>query len=350
MAPLGNLVRLLPLHINELPAHPALESVLSTPSEHTKSAVSSPSQAGKVDSSERPNLISFMEEVLDQATIFVDDTLPATFKERGLKKSAPATAKVRLLSRNISMAEIQAVPWINSSIPRNWSNGKKPAEAWFARRSRHANFSSEGTADLDEFDYGLRHDHSKHEQQYTPDVFDSYKVLDWSEQIGTAIANGSAIDNCRDLSMSIHEMGHELPAMLSNRVFPVLVVTAKRGKHSFVVVQIPVDISGLTVAMYSNGRNLHEGDSPLKRKRPVLGVYTSIERCQMLPDQNIEWVMATASDAKGWLPMWAQKMGVPSAVVKDVGLFIGWVKTKRPMFRHNPPFIKRAENGTGESD
>ena len=34
----------------------------------------------------------------------------------------------------------------------------------------------------------------------------------------------------------------------------------------------------------------------------------------MLPDQNIEWTMATASNAKGWLPMWAQKMGVPSAV------------------------------------
>ena len=66
-------------------------------------------------------------------------------------------------------------------------------------------------------------------------------------------------------------MGHELPAMLSNRVFPVLVVTAKRGKHAFVVVQIPVDISGLTVAMYSNGRNLQEGDSAVKRKKPVLG-------------------------------------------------------------------------------
>ena len=59
--------------------------------------------------------------------------------------------------------------------------------------------------------------------------------------------------------------------MLSNRVFPVLVVTAKRGKHSFVVVQIPVDISRLTGAMYSNGKNVHEGDSETKRKKPILG-------------------------------------------------------------------------------
>lgn len=212
MAPLANLVRLLPLHINELPAHPALESLVSTASDHTQSAGSSPSQPGKVEPSDRPNLISFIEEVLDQATIFVDDTLPATFKEGGLKTSAPATAKVRLLSRNISRAEIQAIPWINSGmytlkhmlayleprgsvsradisispqdlshysafhrrshvntepylgIPRNWSNGRKPAEAWFARRSRHANYSGEGTANLSEFDNGLRNDHSKHEQ------------------------------------------------------------------------------------------------------------------------------------------------------------------------------------------
>ena len=66
-------------------------------------------------------------------------------------------------------------------------------------------------------------------------------------------------------------MCHKLPSMLSNRVFPVLVVAAKRGKHSFVVVQIPVDISGLTGAMYSNGRNIHEGDSKMKRKKPVIG-------------------------------------------------------------------------------
>ena len=54
-------------------------------------------------------------------------------------------------------------------------------------------------------------------------------------------------------------------------------------------------------------------------------IYTSIEHAQILPDQNIQWVMATASDAKGWLPMWMQKLGVPGAVVKDVGLFMKWI-------------------------
>ena len=203
MAPLGNLVRLLPLHVNELPAHPALEALISNAVAKNGSTGNNSSQAVELDAYERPNLISFVEEVLDQATIFVDETIPATFKEGPLKKSGSSTAKVRLLSRNVTVAETSAVPWINSSVPRNWSaNAKKPAEAWFARRSRHANHSDEGTADLDEFDYGLRHDHSRHEQEYTPDVFDSYKVLDWDQQIKAAIARGVSIDNYRDLSMS----------------------------------------------------------------------------------------------------------------------------------------------------
>ena len=94
-------------------------------------------------------------------------------------------------------------------------------------------------------------------------------------------------------------MGHKLPAMLSNRVFPVLVVTAKRGKHSFVVVQIPVDISSLTAAMYSNGRNLHEGDCALKRKKPVLGYECQSNTPMHSPDTDIPSVpIQASSDAR----------------------------------------------------
>ena len=189
---LGNLVRLLPLHLNELPAHQAFESPANDPALNRNNSPV-----------ERPNLISFIEEVLDQATMFVDDTLSATFKDGGLKSSPPSIAKVKLLSRSIESTNFQSVPWINSSIPRNWStNGTKPAEHWFARRSLHASQSGDGTADLTEFDWGLRHDHSVHEQEYTPDVFDSYKVLDWDDQIKNAVAHGASIDNYKDLSMS----------------------------------------------------------------------------------------------------------------------------------------------------
>ena len=58
-------------------------------------------------------------------------------------------------------------------------------------------------------------------------------------------------------------------------------------------------------------------------------VYTSIERCILRDSKEINWVMATASDAKGVLPMWAQKLGVPGAVVNDVGFFMKWTAGNR---------------------
>jgi len=60
---------------------------------------------------------------------------------------------------------------------------------------------SEGTADMDEFDTGLRYEHSKHEQEYTSDVFDSYNVLDWDAEIESAV-EGSRIDNFSEIHMS----------------------------------------------------------------------------------------------------------------------------------------------------
>lgn len=58
-------------------------------------------------------------------------------------------------------------------------------------------------------------------------------------------------------------------------------------------------------------------------------VYTSLERCKITPSGDVEWIMATASDAKGNLPMVVQKLGVPGAIVKDVGLFMKWIAEKR---------------------
>ena len=93
---------------------------------------------------------------------------------------------------------------------------------------------------------------------------------------------------------------------------------------------------------------MKEGDSALKRKKPILGfvhakkihfeerkadvisrVYTSIERCRLLPEQEVDWLMATASDAKGSLPISMQKLGIPSAIVADVGMFMAWIKERR---------------------
>lgn len=124
-------------------------------------------------------------------------------------------------------------------------------------------------------------------------------------------------------------MAHQIPSPLSNRAFAVLVTRAFLRPGSFILVQIPVDISKVPEALYSNGKNTNKGDTPQKREKVVIGQYCSLERVREQDNGNVMWEMATASDAKGNLPMALQKMGVPGAVVKDVGLFMTWVGERR---------------------
>lgn len=188
MAALGNLIRLSALQLHELPHHTKLDGSIKQSSagevynpgtaNNNNSSVEGTSDA--VDQDGRPKLTAFIKEVLDQAKAFIDDTLPSTFREESLKMSPPATAKVRLLSRDITSAQLDNIPWLRSRIPRQPPVDRlKSGEAWFARRSLHANRSQAGTADFGEFDYGIREDHSEHERQYTPNVFDLFKVLEW---------------------------------------------------------------------------------------------------------------------------------------------------------------------------
>lgn len=99
----------------------------------------------------------FIERTLDAGLRFVDVTIPDTFKSRGIKASSPSTAKVDVLA------------------------GRYPAKGpeWFGRRSIHDEDDSAGTATYLQFDGGLRKDHSLHEQEYTPNIFDASKLLEW---------------------------------------------------------------------------------------------------------------------------------------------------------------------------
>lgn len=69
----------------------------------------------------------------------------------------------------------------------------------------------------------------------------------------------------------VYEMCHKLPFPLAPRVFSVLVVHAMTGPAGFVVVQVPINLKALSVSFYSNGVNARQGDSAVKRKKPVFG-------------------------------------------------------------------------------
>ncbi|KAL9076045.1 MAG: hypothetical protein Q9157_003795 [Trypethelium eluteriae] len=283
-----SVLHLHPLVPTDLPTHPTLSA-------HQQSS---------------PDTSSFIKRVLDEAVALVDSTIPQSFHSVSKSKtSPPSAASVELLSRSISAS---ALP---GHVKREGSSSSK-GEAWFARRSVHEDAAKEGTASWAEFEDGLLRNHSANEMDYTPDVYDAYKVLEWdASQLGT-------VEGYEGVGMYILVVTAHIP----NRTSPNL--------PSFIDVQIPVDISGLQEAMYSNGKHKSEADTSQKKKPITMGQYTSVERVKLVEEEGkakkeIVWEMATASDAKGTLPMAVQKMGVPGAIIKDVGFFLGWVARRR---------------------
>lgn len=98
-------------------------------------------------------------------------------------------------------------------------------------------------------------------------------------------------------------------------------------------------------------------------KGVVVGAYVSVERVRRLPltkgaeaggmsgeRGRIEWLMATASDARGILPMWVQTRAVPGQIAKDVSLFLGWMNTERRKKEQKNDNNKEKEERGGEGE
>ena len=125
--------------------------------------------------------------------------------------------------------------------------------------------------------------------EYTPDVQDAHKVVDWDNELANL---GRTVGGWEDVSLAVVEMVHHIPPPLNDRVFPEVIVTARRAKE-FIVVQIPVETTGMPGAKYNSKGKLQTA------------MYCSIEYGQLIEDgAKVRWQMATASDAKGILPMW----------------------------------------------
>jgi len=189
---LGSLVRLTPLLLDELPAHPSIPDPSSTPSPPDPPL------------RPRPDLSTFFRAVLDEgAAVVSPSALRANFTPAGSKSARPARSRVDVLKRDIPAAVIDQIAWDSPPVPR-----PRPrvvgAEHWFVRRSRHENVSSRdqtGSASWEEFVYGLRDEHSKHEQDFTPTVYDARHVLDWNQALG-ALEKGGELGGYTHATMS----------------------------------------------------------------------------------------------------------------------------------------------------
>lgn len=219
-------------------------------------------------------------------------------------------------------------------------------ESWFARVSEHVEGSGGGQASWEEWEGGLRVNHSQHERDYTPDVYDANEVLVWDQGVlGGLVEEGREDgEGWVEVGMGIYEMYHHIPPPLSDRVFPILLVSARRSTSaSFIIVQIPLDLSSFPASIQAR-RHVKNGryagtESGKQGKRLVEGRYVSVERVRKVAvgegkdgeagAEKIVWEMATASDAGGALPMAVQKMAIPGKIAKDVPLFLDWVERMR---------------------
>lgn len=276
--------------------------------------------------------VPFIDTAAPRAADFTDPAVPAPpasntlWKPKGTKSHPDSTAKIELSERVVSGGE---------------GEGQQHQETWACRRSVHQDAASKGTASWAEFEDCIRDRHAETEDAFTPTVLAHREAASWATGAGgvpTVEAGGIAWGR---FSLTLVEMKHKIPPPLKPRVFPVLQLVASAvpsgggdggaaaagaERDEFVVVSV-------TVSDLATGQ-LKDQAALSVEKGVVIGAYVSVERVRRLPGQGedkgkIEWIMATASDAKGILPMFLQTKAVPGQIAKDVGMFLGWIDKER---------------------
>lgn len=135
----------------------------------------------------------------------------------------------------------------------------------------------------------------------------------------------------------VNVITHTFNALISPRTFLNLIITADHPSSSesesdtpsgFITVQVPLNFD----PKHSIPDALRDRIIQSAPKNTIFAAYASVEQISLDSDE-VEWTMATTSDAGGAIPQWIQRSwnmgGVPKAVVADVGLFIGWMQGRR---------------------
>jgi hypothetical protein len=294
--PLGPLVRLEGITIQQLPSGGRPAGTDSTASD----------------------LKTFITNVITESVPFIDGVAPKagglpSWKKKGSgKRYASSEALVYSYERTVSGRELDKIPGMNQ-----FSADRKD-ETWFCRRSCHRNATENGTASWEEFIHSFKEHHHESEDAFTPSVIGAREAMTWDTQGIEVEAHGGRWIN---ISLKVVEMKHKIdPKPLKNRTFPVLQLSASLvDTQEFIVVSIPVtDFDKAPQAEYAKDKSL------------VVASYSSVERIRILPESGeIEWIMATASDAGGVLPQWLQNLAVPGKVAHDVDMFLAWIPSQR---------------------
>lgn len=322
------------------------------------------------DPAETPdNLAPFLISILQEAVPFIDSVAPKDawagvesggnelstaeasanlaagarpcWKPKGSKSYPDSAAKVHLTERVIDSSDLEMVAG-RSVVPpsaRLRHDARIPPETWICRRSLHADSDSPGgkSASWAEFRDAIKDRHAESEEAFTPSVVGARAAVVWDCGGTEAVEGGETWGN---FTLRVEEVRHRIgKPVMKDRVFPVLQMTcsamdvpgeggtvdaaavSRREKAEFLVVSITVADFGTASphAEFSKGKGV------------VVGAYASVERIRKMNwgNRDIEWIMTTASDARGVLPMWVQTMAVPGQIARDVPLFLSWIAKER---------------------
>lgn len=281
---------------------------------------------GSAASKPAPTLAKFIDEILTEAIPFIDGVAPksgspSTWNTKGSpKKYASSEAPVYLYEKVVSGKDLDKMEG------RSRSAGSKD-ETWYCRRSCHRNSAEKGTASWQEFTHSFKEHHAETEDAFTETVIGARQAMSWDTSGIEVDVHGGKWNN---IVVVVEEMTHRIdPKPLKNRTFPVVQISASLGVEEFLVVSIP---------LYDFNKSPYA--EAAKDKSLVMASYASVERIRVLPNNGeIEWIMATASDAGGVLPQWMQNLAVPGKVAKDVDMFLAWI----PSTRSKPTPISKDE-------
>jgi hypothetical protein len=322
---LGPLVRLEGISVGQMP--PSGNGV--KPSTEISTTAKSSGGSG---STTAPTLKDFITNVLSEAVPFIDGVAPkdgsaSTWKSKGSPKVySSSEAPVYLYERRVAGADLDQIEGMSQ-----FSADRKD-ETWFCRRSCHKDKSRIRTASWGEFKHAFKEHHSESEKAFTPTVIGQREAIRWDTAGIEVQVRGELWVNTL---MVVEEMTHKIdPKPLKNRTFPVVQVAAElAGTDEFLVVSIPLtDFEKSPYSEYTRDKSL------------VVAAYASVERIRVIRNVGeVEWLMATASNAGGVLPQWVQNLAVPSAVAKDVDLFLSWIAMQR---NSNGKTIQHSKSGS----
>ncbi|KAF3064842.1 hypothetical protein GL218_01921 [Daldinia childiae] len=316
-AALGPLVRLRGLRAEQLPA-----------------ATASPDELAPLLSAILREAVPFIDSAAPKAGGGAAD--PKVWKLKGSHAHPDSAAKIDVLERVVSAAELETVAVGDGSGSKEKSKGKgnvRP-ETWCCRRSVHVDKPEKGTAAWGEFVRSFRDEHAESERAFTPACLDAHQALAWDCGGAEAREGGQTWGR---FGLIVEEMRHRIgKPVLKDRTFPVLQMTAaatssttgattgEEEEDEFLVVSIPIPDFGTS-----------EASKLAKEKGAQIASYVSVERIRRIEDgggdggRKVEWLMATASDAGGVLPAWVQNVAAPGVIWKDVPLFLGWIGRER---------------------